>query len=131
MSKSLDNTIEILASPDVIRRQVMSMVTDTQRILRTDPGRPEVCNVCQMHRFFGSDYETIWDGERTARTGCVDTKKLLADRIIAHYAEARERYTELMADPARIDRILADGAERARPLAQATMVEVRERMGLR
>jgi len=131
MSKSLDNTIEILAAPEVIRRQVMSMVTDTQRILRTDPGRPEVCNVCQLHRFFGSDYETIWDGERTARTGCVDTKKLLADRIIAHYAEARERYTELMADPARIDRILADGAERARPLAQATMAEVRERMGLR
>ena len=131
MSKSLGNTIEILASPDVIRRQVMSMVTDTKRILRTDPGRPEVCNVCQLHRFFGSDYETIWDGERTARTGCVDTKKLLAERIIAHYAEARERYDELMADPARIDRILADGAERARPLAEATMAEVRERMGLR
>ena len=107
------------------------MVTDTQRILRTDPGRPEVCNVCQLHRFFGSDYETIWDGERTARTGCVDTKKLLAERIIAHYAEARERYEALMADPARIDRILADGAERARPLAEATMAEVRERMGLR
>ena len=131
MSKSLGNTIEILASPDVIRRQVMCMVTDTQRILRTDPGRPEVCNVCQLHRFFGSDYESIWDGERTARTGCVDTKRLLAERIIAHYAEARERYTELMADPVRIERILADGAERARPLVEATMAEVRERMGLR
>ena len=62
------------------------MVTDTKRILRTDPGRPEVCNVCQLHRFFGDDYEDIWDGERTARTGCVDTKKLLAERIVAHYA---------------------------------------------
>ena len=70
----------------------MSMVTDTKRILRTDPGRPEVCNVCQLHRFFGDDYEEIWDGERTARTGCVDTKKLLAERILAHYAPARERY---------------------------------------
>ena len=47
MSKSLDNAIEILAEPDTIRRQVMSMVTDTQRIKRTDPGRPEVCNVCR------------------------------------------------------------------------------------
>ena len=75
MSKSLGNTIEILAEPDVIRKQVMSMVTDTQRILRTDPGRPEVCNVCQLHRFFGPDFEEIWDGERTARTGCVDTKR--------------------------------------------------------
>ncbi|HEY7735269.1 MAG TPA: tryptophan--tRNA ligase [Candidatus Limnocylindrales bacterium] len=131
MSKSLGNAIEILAEPEVIRRQVMSMVTDTQRILRTDPGRPEVCNVCQLHRFFGDDYETIWDGERTARTGCVDTKGLLAERIIRHYAPARERYLELMAEPARIDRILAEGAERARPIAQATMDEVRSRMGLR
>ena len=86
MSKSLGNTIDILAPPEVITRQVMSMVTDTKRILRTDPGRPEVCNVCQLHRFFGDDYEDIWDGERTARTGCVDTKKLLAERIIRHYA---------------------------------------------
>jgi tryptophanyl-tRNA synthetase len=131
MSKSLGNTIDIFAADDVIRKQVMSMVTDTKRILRTDPGRPEVCNVCQLHRSFGDDYEDIWDGERTARTGCVDTKRLLADRIIEHYAEARERYAELMADPARIDRILTDGAERIRPIAQATMDEVRQKMGLR
>jgi tryptophanyl-tRNA synthetase len=107
------------------------MVTDTQRILRTDPGRPEVCNVCQLHRFFGDDYESIWEGERTARTGCVDTKKLLAARIIDHYAEARERYAELMAAPGRIDGVLAAGADRLRPMAEATMAEVRQRMGLR
>ena len=70
MSKSLGNTIEVLADPAVIRKQVMSMVTDTKRILRTDPGRPEVCNVCQLHRFFGPDWEEIQEGERTARTGC-------------------------------------------------------------
>jgi tryptophanyl-tRNA synthetase len=131
MSKSVGNTIEILADPDTIRRQVTSMVTDTQRIKRTDPGRPEVCNVCQLHRFFGDDYESIWEGERTARTGCVDTKRLLADRIVARYAEARERYAELMAAPARIDEVLAGGAERVRPIAQATIDEVREKMGLR
>jgi tryptophanyl-tRNA synthetase len=84
-----------------------------------------------MHRFFGADYESIWDGERTARTGCVDTKKLLADRIVAHYAPARERYIELMAAPRHLDEILANGAERIRPIAQATMAEVHERMGLR
>ncbi len=131
MSKSLGNAIDILAEPDVIRKQVMSMVTDTQRILRTDPGRPEVCNVCQLHRFFGPDFEEIWDGERTARTGCVDTKRLLAERIIATYAEARERFRELMSDPPRVNRILEAGAERLRPLATATMDEVRQRMGLR
>jgi tryptophanyl-tRNA synthetase len=131
MSKSLGNTIDIFAEPDVVRKQVMSMVTDTKRILRTDPGRPEVCNVCQLHRSFGDDYESIWEGERTARTGCVETKQLLADRIIARYAAARERYLELMAEPDRIDAVLADGAERLRDRAQATMAEVRERMGIR
>ena len=131
MSKSVSNTIEILADPATIRKQVLSMVTDTQRIKRTDPGRPEVCNVCQLHRFFGDDFEEIWDGERTARTGCVDTKRLLADRIIERYAPARERYLELRADQRRLDEILSAGAERIRPLAEATMAEVRERMGLR
>jgi tryptophanyl-tRNA synthetase len=131
MSKSLGNTIEVLAEPEVIRKQVMSMVTDTQRILRTDPGRPEVCNVCQLHRWFGPDWAEIQEGERTARTGCVDTKKLLAERITRHYAPARERYLELMAHPTEIDGILEAGADRLRPKAEATMAEVRERMGLR
>ena len=131
MSKSIGNTIDIFAPEDVIRKQIMGMVTDTKRILRTDPGRPEVCNVCQLHRSFGDDYDEIWEGERTARTGCVDTKKLLAERVLRHYADARERYRELMADPARVDRVLEEGAERIRPIAQATMAEVREKMGLR
>jgi tryptophanyl-tRNA synthetase len=131
MSKSVGNTIDIFADPATVRKQVMSMVTDTKRILRTQPGRPEICNVCQLHRFFGDDYDETWDGERTARTGCVDTKKLLADRITAHYAPARERYAELMAHPADLAGILEAGADRLRPMAEATMAEVRERMGLR
>jgi tryptophanyl-tRNA synthetase len=131
MSKSIGNTIDIFAPDQDIHKQIMSMVTDTKRILRTDPGRPEVCNVCQLHRSFGDDYDEIWEGERTARTGCVDTKRLLAERILGHYAGARERYAELMADPDRIDAILAEGAERIRPLAEATMAEVRLKMGLR
>ena len=131
MSKSLGNAIEIFAPEDEIRRQVMSMVTDTQRIKRTDPGRPEVCNVCQLQRFFGDDYLQLWEGERTAATGCVDMKRLLADRIIRHYAPARELYAELMAHPERVDGILEAGADRLRPMAAATMDEVRAKMGLR
>jgi tryptophanyl-tRNA synthetase len=58
-------------------------------------------------------------------------KKLLADRIVAHYAPARERYLELMADWSQVAAVLEEGAERLRPLAQATLGEVREKMGLR
>jgi tryptophanyl-tRNA synthetase len=130
MSKSLGNTVEIFADEQTIRKQVMSMVTDAQRILRTDPGRPEVCNVCQLHRFFGDDYETIWDGERTARTGCVDTKRLLADRILATFGEARARREELAARPGYVEEVLRAGAERLAPLARETMREVHDRMGL-
>src|SRR6187402_441494 len=131
MSKSIGNTIDIFAPEDLVRKQIMSMVTDTKRILRTDPGRPEVCNVCQLQPAFGDDYDDLWEGERTARTGCVDMKRVLSDRIVARYAEPRERYLELMADPAKVDDILAAGAERIRPIAEATMSEVREKMGLR
>src|SRR4051812_16410017 len=131
MSKSTGNVIELFADEATIRKQVMSMVTDTQRILRTQPGRPEVCNVCQLHRFFGPDWEEIQDGERTARTGCVDTKKLLADRIVAHYAPARDRFEELMGHPAEVDGILEAGADRLAPIARATIDEVHRKMGLR
>jgi len=130
MSKSLGNTIDILAEPDEVRRQVMSMVTDTERIYRSQPGHPERCNVCQTHRFFGDDYEAIWEGERTARTGCVDTKRLLADRIIEYFAPARERRRELVARAGYVDDVLAAGAASLAPRAAETMREVRTRMGL-
>jgi tryptophanyl-tRNA synthetase len=131
MSKSIGNTIDILGEPELIRKQVMSMVTDTQRILRTDPGRPEVCNVCQLQRFFGPDFEELWEGERMARTGCVDMKRVLSDRIVRHYAPARERYLELQSRPDMVDEILASGAARLAPRAAETMADVREKMGLR
>ncbi|MDQ3938495.1 MAG: tryptophan--tRNA ligase [Chloroflexota bacterium] len=130
MSKSLGNTVDIFADEESLRRQVMSMVTDTQRILRTDPGRPEACNVCQLHRFVSPDYETIWEGERTARTGCVDTKKLLAERILRAFADARERRRELAERPGFVEYVLRHGAQTLAPLARETLAEVHDRMGL-
>ncbi|MEA2651294.1 MAG: tryptophanyl-tRNA synthetase, partial [Chloroflexota bacterium] len=130
MGKSAGNTIPIFAEPDEIRRLVMSMVTDPLRIKRTDPGRPEVCNVCQLHRFFGSDYLQIQDGERRARTGCVDTKQLLAERIIEFFRPMREERARLAADPAIVEETLAAGAAKVRPILDATMAEVRQAVGV-
>jgi tryptophanyl-tRNA synthetase len=130
MSKSAGNTIPIFAEPDEIRRIVQKMVTDPQRIKRTDPGRPEICNVCQLHRYFGEDYIQIQDGERTARTGCVETKKLLAERIIERFRPMRERRAQLAADPSHVDRVLAAGAAKVRPILEATMQEVRAATGI-
>ena len=129
MSKSANNTIPIFAEPDEIRRIVMSMVTDPQRIKRTDPGRPEVCNVCQLHRYFGEDYIQIQDGERTARTGCVDTKGLLAERIIERFRPMREERQRLAADPGMVEAVLSAGADKVRPILEATRAEVLEAVG--
>jgi tryptophanyl-tRNA synthetase len=131
MSKSAGNTIPIFAEPDEIRRLVMSMVTDPQRIKRTDPGRPEVCNVCgNLHRFFGTDHLQIQDGERTARTGCVETKQLLAERIIEFFRPMREERDQLAADPAVVEEVLAEGAAKVRPILAATLEEVRAAVGI-
>ncbi|MGZ8563363.1 MAG: tryptophan--tRNA ligase [Candidatus Limnocylindria bacterium] len=130
MSKSAGNSIPIFAEPDEIRRLVMSMVTDPQRIKRTDPGRPEVCNVCQLHRYFGEDYLQIQDGERTARTGCVETKQLLAERIIERFRPMRELRDRLAADPGHVERVLSAGAAKVRPILEATMAEVRAATGV-
>ncbi|MDQ3345717.1 MAG: tryptophan--tRNA ligase [Chloroflexota bacterium] len=130
MSKSARNTIPIFAEPDEIRRLVMGMVTDPQRIKRTDPGRPVVCNVCQLHRFFGEDYLQIQDGERTARTGCVDTKQLLAERIIELFRPMREERARLAADAAVVEETLAAGRAKVRPILEATTAEVRRAVGI-
>jgi tryptophanyl-tRNA synthetase len=130
MSKSAGNTIPIFAEPDEIRRIVQKMVTDPQRIKRSDPGRPEICNVCQLHRFFGEDYLQIQDGERTARTGCVETKELLAERIIERFRPMRARREELAADPGHVERVLAAGAAKVRPILEGTMYEVRAATGI-
>jgi tryptophanyl-tRNA synthetase len=129
MAKSAGNSIPIFAEPDEMRKIVMNMVTDPLRIKRTDPGRPEVCNVCQLHRYFGGDYLEIQDGERTARTGCVDTKALLAERMIEFFRPMREKREALAADPDVVEAVLSAGAARVRPLLEATRAEVLEAVG--
>jgi tryptophanyl-tRNA synthetase len=133
MSKSLGNTVGILAEPDEVWDRVRTAVTDPQRVRRDDPGRPEVCNVFSLHRHF-TDPDRIPDIAAQCRAGtrgCVDCKRILADSISDHFEEARERAAELRASPDRLREILDQGARRARSEARSTMEEVRERMGIR
>ncbi len=133
MSKSLGNTVGILAEPDEIWAKIRTAVTDPQRVRRTDPGRPEVCNVFTLHRFFVRDAEQLEDIAvqcRGATRGCVDCKRILADNVARTFAPFRERAAELREDPEQVRGVLEAGADRARALAGETMREVRERMGL-
>jgi tryptophanyl-tRNA synthetase len=110
----------------------MQMVTDPQRMRRTDPGRPEVCNVFSMHKIFSpADEVAMIDIEcRRAGIGCVDCKKRFAANLNAHLAPFRERRNELAKDMDAVQAVLDDGAARARAIAEQTMVEVRAAVGL-
>ena len=96
---------------------------------RTRAGRRSATSASST-AFFGDDYEEIWEGERTARTGCVDTKKLLAERMLASFAEARERRRELESRPGYVEEVLRAGADRLAPLAAETMRICHDVMGL-
>jgi tryptophanyl-tRNA synthetase len=132
MSKSLGNTVGILAEPDEIRARVRTAVTDPQRVRRSDPGRPEVCNVFALHRHFTPPEQLaeIETGCRGATLGCVECKGILAERIAEHFTPMRERAAELRANPGRVREILEAGGERARSEARETMARVREAMGM-
>ena len=132
MSKSLDNHIELASTPEETQKRVMMMVTDPQRMRRSDPGNPDVCNVFSLHKVFSSADEVanINVECRRAGIGCVDCKKLLAKNLNAHLEPFRARREALNQNPQQVWDVLHDGAKRARELAESTMRDVRAAVGL-
>ncbi len=131
MGKSLDNHIEIAATPEEIWQRVRMMVTDPQRRYRSDPGRPEVCNVFTLHGHFSPHEAAQIEADcRSAAIGCVDCKKMLARNLATYFEPFRERRAELARDPNYVWDVLADGARRARVVAEQTMTRVRQAVGL-
>lgn len=134
MSKSVGNTLQLADGPEEIRSRMRRAAIDPQRVRQDDPGHPEACTVFTYHQRF-SPAAQLPEIERGCRAGarvrsCLDCKMEAADRIAAHFAPARERRTEFERDPARVDAVLADGNQRAREVAVATMREVRSALGL-
>ncbi|HEY5610520.1 MAG TPA: tryptophan--tRNA ligase [Thermoanaerobaculia bacterium] len=130
MSKSYGNTIPLTASAEQIRALCMTMFTDPNRVRRTDPGNPDICNLFQFHRLF-SDPATIdrVDHEcRTAMIGCVDDKRLLAEKMIEALAPIRERRERIDRDPSIVWDVLAEGNRKARERAGETLDAVRAAM---
>ncbi len=130
MSKSYGNTIPLTASADEVRALVMTMFTDPNRVRRTDPGNPDICNLFQFHRIF-SDDATIArvDHEcRTAQIGCVQDKKLLADIMIEKLQPIRARREQIDRDPSIVWDVLREGSAKARARAAETLALVRDAM---
>ena len=132
MSKSLDNHIELAATPEETTKRVMQMVTDPARIKRTDPGNPDVCNVFSMHKIFSPDDEVAMINVecRRAGIGCVDCKKRFAANLNKHLEPFRAKRAEIGSNPDHVMDVLNDGAKRAGTIAAKTMEEVREAVAL-
>ena len=131
MSKSLDNHIELAATPEETIKRVKDMVTDPQRARRTDPGRPWVCNVYSMHQLFSSEsvQSEVHEACITASIGCVQDKDLLAKSINDTLEPFREKRRELEKTPDVVDEALREGNKKAREIAIETMEEVRQAIG--
>ncbi len=131
MSKSLNNHIELAATPEETRKRIMAAFTDPQRKTRSDPGRPEVCNIYTLHRLYESArLGEIAESCRTAKIGCVECKKLLADEINAALEPFRSRRAEIAQRSGYVEEIFIEGARRARVIAEETIREVKEKMHL-
>ena len=132
MSKSLDNHIELASTPEETQKRVMMMMTDPQRKLRSDPGDPDVCNVFSFHKIFSSkeDIDMVNVECRRAGIGCVECKRLMAKNLNDYLAPLRERRAELAKKPDDVWNVLYDGADRARVIADQTIQEVHEAIGL-
>jgi tryptophanyl-tRNA synthetase len=131
MSKSYDNTIALSDSPDIIRVKVKTMITDPQRIRKTDPGNPSVCSVYAFHKVFseGAVCE-IEENCKAGTIGCVQCKKLLADNIVTFMAPMYEKRIMLLEDKSKIIDILKTGTAAARVIAKQTISEVYEKMNM-
>ena len=130
MSKSYGNAINLADPPEVVLQKCKQMFTDPERVMRQDPGRPQVCNLYEFHRLLSPPelQERVAVQCRAAEIGCVDDKKLLAGVINEFLEPIRRRRAALDRDT--VYDILLDGSRKARERAAETMEQVRQAMKL-
>lgn len=132
MSKSYNNAIYLSDKPEVVEKKILTMMTDPQRVRKTDPGDPELCPLFLFHKIYTDDpeREEIIKSCKEALFGCIECKKRLLERMkeeINAYWEKRKYYEENID---KLHKIIDEGNEKAREFAQKTMSEVREIIGL-
>jgi tryptophanyl-tRNA synthetase len=132
MSKSYNNTIALREDPESIKKKIRTMPTDPARVKRDDPGDPAKCPVWQFHLLYSDEKTQQWasEGCRSAGIGCLECKQPVIDAVLAEVGPIRERAQKYVDDVTLVKNIVADGCEKAQKLAQETMREVRDAMGL-
>ena len=131
MSKSYGNTIAIADPADVVKKKVSSMVTDPARIKKDDKGHPEVCSVYEFYKVFaGGRSATVVAECREAVRGCVACKKELGQLLVDYLAPIHKKRAELVKHPAKVEKLLAEGAARARQICGPSLQDAKMAMGL-
>jgi tryptophanyl-tRNA synthetase len=133
MSKSYGNTIGLREDPDEVAKKLKQMQTDPARVRRTDVGNPDICPVFDLHKIYSDETTRTWaaNGCRTAGIGCLDCKKPLIDKVVEEIIGIRKRAAEFEENPELVRNIVAEGGEKAREAARATLDDVRRAMNLR
>jgi tryptophanyl-tRNA synthetase len=127
MSKSYGNAIFLSDPPETVAAKVGAMITDPQRMRKSDPGNPDVCNVYDFHKLY-SPPEVVAEVNRRCRTadiGCVECKKLMAGHLNAFLDPIRERRRFYLERPGLVEEIITAGSDKARQTARRTLEEVR------
>ena len=132
MSKSYGNTIALREDPASVTRKIRTMQTDPQRVRRSDPGDPEKCPVWAFHVIYSPEPTRQWvrEGCTSAGIGCLECKQPVIEAVLREQEPMHERAQLYLDDPQLVRNIVADGCDKARKLAQETMRDVREAMGL-
>ena len=130
MSKSYGNMIEIFATADILKKQVMSIKTDSKGV--SEPKDPATCVPFLLMAFFMDEGEKKKVHARLTEgnIGYGELKTMLFEKLLEYFGEAREKRMELEKDPTYLERVLAEGAKKARKVAEKTMQEVRKETGL-
>ncbi|WP_026075756.1 tryptophan--tRNA ligase [Noviherbaspirillum massiliense] len=132
MSKSYGNAIGLREDRESVVKKMRTMPTDPARVRRTDPGNPDKCPVWQLHKVYSDEQTKDWvvKGCTSAGIGCLECKQPVIDAVLKEQEPMRERAQKYLDDPSLMRAIVADGCDKARKLAQETMRDVREVMGL-
>ncbi len=131
MSKSYNNTIEMFGDEKEVKKRIMSIKTDSTPVEAPKP--VENAPLYDLLKLMAppQDFAAVDQSWRAGGKGYGDYKKLLLEYFHAQFGPARKRREELLADPAELDRILKDGAERARAIASPILDQVKKAVGLR
>jgi tryptophanyl-tRNA synthetase len=133
MSKSMNNYIALEETPDSLMQKLRSAKTDENRIRRSDPGNPDICNIYHLHKVFSpkEEVEMVNLECRRAGIGCVDCKKMLYKRLLDFMEPIQEKIAHYRNNLGKVEEILRAGASHTGEIARQSMEEVREKMGLK